>query len=79
MSTPTEQIRQLLSEHQSRYRLSDRDMAARLGLHFTYWSKLRRRPDVPPRLLSGFVRLFPRRMGLVREFLTGEPEEVQTA
>ena len=74
-------ILELLTDYQQRNRLTDREMADRLGINFTYWNRLRRGKVQLPRpvILAGFARLFPRKMGMLREYLTGAEDDDDTA
>ena len=69
------QIVILLVEYQQRNKLTDKQMGERMGIHPAHWNKLRRGKAALPKssVLSGFARLFPRRMAVLRAYLVGEP------
>ncbi len=79
--TPEEEIIKLLTDLQARQRLSGVEMAKLLGIAPSSWNQFRRRKRDIPRIgiLSGFAKLFPRRMGLLREFLTGSEADDSAA
>jgi hypothetical protein len=70
---PEAEMRELLRSYQVRRKLTDRQMGELCGIPHTSWNLFKRgkRPFPRPKILGAFVRVHPRRMGLLREFLLG--------
>lgn len=72
MDDTSREFLDLLRSYQARNRLTDEEMAARLGIAPSSWSLFRRglRRLPHPRIFAGFARLYPRRMSVLRDVLT---------